>query len=162
MAILDVIFWRHAHAKPTQDDQDDLERPLSGKGEKQAKQMAAWLKPRLNKDVIVLSSPALRTVQTVNALGMEYEIEHTLRPGADVDTVLEVISRYLDATPDGGEPKQILLVGHQPWVGQTIGRMLGVHDGVEVKKGAVWWLHSDSQAGSPQFRVFASLCPQLL
>ncbi len=162
MAILDVIFWRHAHAKPMQYDKNDLERPLSSKGEKQAKQMAAWLKQRLSKDVIVLSSPALRTVQTVNALGLEYKIEQALRPGADVDAVLEVVSRHLDAAPEDDQLKQILLVGHQPWVGQIIGRMLGLGAGVEVKKGAVWWLHSDSDAGSPQFRVLASLCPQLL
>ncbi len=162
MAILDVIFWRHAHAKPVQDDQSDLERPLSGKGEKQAKQMAAWLKQRLGKDVIVLGSPALRTVQTVNALGLEYEIEQALRPGADVEAVLEVISRHLDAAVDDGHPKQILLVGHQPWIGLTIGRMLKMSAGMEVKKGAVWWLHSDTDASSPQFRLLAAICPQLL
>lgn len=162
MAILDVIFWRHAHAKAVQDDQDDLERPLSSKGEKQAKQMAVWLNERLDRHVMVLSSPALRTVQTVNALGLEYQLEQALRPGADVEAVLEVISRHLDATPDDGLQKQILLVGHQPWIGQTIGRMLDMPAGVEVKKGAVWWLRSEPEIGSSQFRLLAVMCPQLL
>lgn len=162
MATLDVIFWRHAHAKPVQDDQDDLERPLSAKGEKQAKLMATWLDERLGEGVIVLSSPALRTVQTVNALGLEYAIEPALQPGADMETVLEVISRYLETMVDNGRSKQILLVGHQPWIGQAIGRMLDVPAGFEVKKGAVWWLRSEPETGSPQFRVLAAMCPQLL
>lgn len=162
MAILDVILWRHAHAKPVQNDQDDLERPLSAKGERQAKLMATWLNERLGEDVIVLSSPALRTVQTANALGLEYQLEQALRPGADVEAVLEVISRHLDAVPDDDQQKQILLVGHQPWIGQTIGRMLDMPAGMEVKKGAVWWLRSEPEIGSPQFRLLAVMCPQLL
>ncbi len=133
MASVDIIFWRHAHAKPAQDDQDDMERPLSVKGEKQARQMAAWLNQRLDKRVIVLTSPALRTVQTANALGLEYEVEQEIRPGADMETILDVISRHLDADENEQLPRQILLVGHQPWIGQTIGRMLGMRSGVEVK-----------------------------
>ncbi len=130
------------------------------KGERQAKQMAAWLNQRLDKRAIVLVSPALRAVQTANALGLEYEIEHEIRPGADIETILGVISRYLDENDQ--QPKRIILVGHQPWIGQAIGRMLGMREGVEVKKGAVWWLHSDTDASSPQFRLLASMCPQML
>jgi phosphohistidine phosphatase len=162
MASVDIIFWRHAHAKLIQDDQDDLERPLSAKGEKQAKQMATWLNQRLDKRVVVLASPALRTVQTANALGLEYEIEQEIRLGAEMETILGVISRHLDADENDQQPRQIVLVGHQPWIGQTIGRMLGMRAGVEVKKGAAWWLHSDSDASSPQFRLLASMCPQML
>ncbi len=162
MTSMDIIFWRHAHAKPLQDDQDDLERPLSVKGEKQAKQMAAWLNQHLDKRVIVLVSPALRAVQTANALGLGYEIEQEIRPGADMETILGVISRHLDEDDNDQQPRQIVLVGHQPWIGQTIGRMLGMRAGLEVKKGAVWWLHSDTDSSSPQFRLLVSMCPQML
>ena len=67
---MDLILWRHAEAGDRLDDpQADLERPLSPKGERQARRVADWLNQFLPDSARVLSSPALRCLQTAAPLG---------------------------------------------------------------------------------------------
>ena len=40
---LDLIMWRHAEAEDEREGQDDLQRALTSRGEKQAARMAVWL-----------------------------------------------------------------------------------------------------------------------
>ena len=40
---MDLILWRHAEAFEMREVQDDLDRSLTPKGERQAQRMAAWL-----------------------------------------------------------------------------------------------------------------------
>ena len=40
---MDLILWRHAEAEVAAPGQDDLQRALTPKGERQARRMAAWL-----------------------------------------------------------------------------------------------------------------------
>ena len=44
---MDLILWRHAEAEDWTEGCDDLQRSLTGRGEKQAKRMAAWLDRQL-------------------------------------------------------------------------------------------------------------------
>ena len=62
---MDLILWRHAEAE---DGSPDAKRKLTARGRKQAKQIARWLKPRLPADARIVVSPALRAVQTAEAL----------------------------------------------------------------------------------------------
>ena len=55
---MDLIVWRHAEAVVERPDQDDLQRPLTPKGERQAQRMAEWLNQRLAHSTRVLVSPA--------------------------------------------------------------------------------------------------------
>eukprot|EP01030_Chromulinospumella_sphaerica_P020859 gene20859-20783_t len=50
----------------------DLERALTGKGQKQARRMGQWLDAQLPDSCKVLVSPAIRTLQTADALGRKY------------------------------------------------------------------------------------------
>lgn len=68
---MDLILWRHAEAE---DGLPDINRELTGRGRKQASRMADWLNPGLPPDIRVLVSPAIRTVQTAQALGRDYEV----------------------------------------------------------------------------------------
>ena len=63
---MDLILWRHAEAVPEREGLDDLDRPLTPKGERQAQRMAEWLNHRLAHSTRILVSPALRTQQTAN------------------------------------------------------------------------------------------------
>ena len=62
---MELILWRHAEAL---DGVPDMARKLTAKGEKQAREMAQWLRPRLPKRTRIIVSPAQRTLQTVKAL----------------------------------------------------------------------------------------------
>ena len=44
---MDLILWRHAEAVIERPGEDDLERPLTTKGERQALRVAEWLHQRL-------------------------------------------------------------------------------------------------------------------
>ncbi len=58
---MDLLLWRHAHAgDPFDDPIEDLARPLSAKGERQAARMAGWLDQHLPDATRILVSPARR------------------------------------------------------------------------------------------------------
>ena len=132
--MMDLILWRHAEAREAQDGEDDLQRPLTARGEKQAARMSAWLDRQLPEGLRVVASPARRTEQTVRALGRKYKLRAELLPGGTPQELLELVQ-----WPQGRGA--VLVVGHQPVLGQTIAQLLGMQAGdCAVRKGAVWWL----------------------
>lgn len=150
---MELILWRHAEAA---DGPIDLSRPLTKHGLQQAKAMADWLKPQLPKDVDILVSPALRTLQTVEALDLPYTIVPTLQPGADANEILHTIE-----WPQS--QKTLLLVGHQPWLGMLAATaMTGNPQLWSVKKGAVWWISSRIRSGEQQSLLKFSIAPDRL
>lgn len=133
---MDLILWRHAEALEAEQGSDDLQRALSKRGEKQALRMGQWLDRQLPDGTRILCSPARRTEQTVVALGRKYKLRTELTPGGSVDDLL-ALARW----PDG--KGSVLVVGHQPMLGQTTARLLGMQEeDCAVRKGAVWWLRS--------------------
>lgn len=131
---MDLILWRHAEAHPAREDQPDLERALTPKGERQAQRMAEWLNARLAHSTRVLCSPAVRCRQTVAALDRSFKVVAELAPEGSVEQVLTA-ARW----PRGPEP--VLIVGHQPTLGLVASSLLtGEPMSWSVKKAAVWWL----------------------
>jgi phosphohistidine phosphatase len=136
---MDLILWRHAEAE---DGIPDLKRALTGKGRKQAGRMAEWLSPRLPEDIRILVSPAVRTVQTAQALGRDFELSQACVPGAAVADVLEAAG-----WPDSTRP--VLIVGHQPVLGEIGAQLLfGQPLELSVRKAAIWWFQGRDRAGS--------------
>jgi phosphohistidine phosphatase len=130
---MDLILWRHADAE---DGSPDEERKLTGKGEKQAQRIAGWLKERLPKDAVVLSSPARRARETAQALTKKYQTSSEIGTSATPRSVLKA----------AGWPRgdgTVVVVGHQPTFGQTVALALtGGEADWSVKKGGIWWLQS--------------------
>jgi len=77
---VDLILWRHADAREARDELPDLDRPLSPKGERQAAKMGKWLNLHLPDSARVLVSPALRTLQTAEALDRRRRVIAALGP----------------------------------------------------------------------------------
>ncbi|WP_297721048.1 histidine phosphatase family protein [Limnohabitans sp. Rim8] len=153
---MDLIFWRHAEAFEPLEGQDDLSRALTPRGEKQAKRMAEWLDRQLPEGVKVLVSPAQRTLQTAMALDRKYKVREELAPNAEPDQVL-----LAAGWPDAKMP--ILIVGHQPTLGQIIAALMGLSvQDCTVRKGAVWWLRSRLRDGVRQTVVVTVQNPDLL
>jgi phosphohistidine phosphatase len=137
---MNLLLWRHAEAEDGgMDEASDLARELSTKGQRQARHMAAWLHQHLPDYSRILVSPARRTRQTADALGLHYNIEPRLAPGATVTTILKAAE--LPSSKPYESERSLLLVGHQPWIGGTARLLLsGQKHDWSVRKAAVWWL----------------------
>jgi phosphohistidine phosphatase len=150
---MEIILWRHAEAE---DGLVDGERRLTAKGEKQAHRMAVWLKKRLPEGTAVLVSPAARAQQTAAALTSDFETRVEVGTSADAASVLKA----------AGWPKArrtVLVVGHQPTLGQVVALLVsGRAAEWGIKKGAVWWLASRSRAGVETVSVRAVVAPDLV
>ena len=152
---MDLILWRHAEAVE-REGLPDLERMLTTKGERQAARMADWLNHRLAHSTRVLVSPALRCQQTAKALGRKFRTVEALAPDASPEAVLEA-ARW----PESSEP--VLIVGHQPTLGQVAALLLaGQAQPWSVKKGAAWWLRGRDREGSAAVVLHAVMGPDAL
>ena len=153
---MDLILWRHAEAFDALEGQEDLSRTLTPKGEKQALRMGQWLDRQLPEGVRVMSSPAIRCEQTVKSLGRKVKYKSDLSPDATLDDFLASVG-----WPDS--KMSVLVVGHQPVLGQAIAYLLGIPTGeCSVRKGAVWWLRSRVRDGQTQTVVVSVQTPELL
>ena len=153
---MDLLLWRHAEAHEAQPGGDDLARVLTPRGEKQAARMAAWLDRQLPEGARILASPARRTEQTAMALGRKYKLREELGPDATVEQLLQTVQ-----WPEGRGV--IVVIGHQPVLGQTIARLLAIHGSeCSVKKGAVWWLRHRLRDGASQTTLVSVQSPDVL
>ena len=148
---MDLILWRHADAE---EGFPDLARQLSEKGRKQAEKMAAYLSTHLPSDTRILSSPAIRTQQTVSALTKNFTIVPAIAPDASVHAVLQAVRWPND-------PGTVLVVGHQPTLGAVAAQLLGsTQTSLRVKKGSLWWFSCREHSSETTLRLV--LTPELL
>lgn len=153
---MDLILWRHAEAHVVREDQTDLDRALTPKGERQAQRMAGWLNQRLAHSTRILVSPAVRAQQTARALGRPFKTVASLGPDSAGEALLEA-ARW----PDSSEPA--LVVGHQPTLGLVASCLLTqVPQPWAVKKGGVWWLRRRERDGVVQVVLQAVQSPDHL
>jgi phosphohistidine phosphatase len=152
---MDLILWRHAEAHEARDGQDDLERALTPKGERQAQRMAQWLNQRLPESTRILASPAVRTQQTAQALERRFRSAEALAPGATPQALLEAVRWPVARDP-------VLVVGHQPALGLVLSQLLGggAQVSLAVRKGGVWWLRTRQRDGAMQLLVLAVQSPE--
>ena len=153
---MDLILWRHAEAEEASEEEGgDLDRALTGRGEKQAARVAAWLDRLLPDAARVLCSPARRCEQTALALDRKYKIRPELAPDCTPGLLLEIAQWPIAKQP-------VVVVGHQPVLGQAIAQLLGLgHDSCPVRKGAVWWIRTRERDGHQQTVVIAVQSPEL-
>lgn len=150
---MDLILWRHAEAEEVEATTPDHKRRLTARGEKQARQVARWLRERLPRKHRILVSPAERTQQTAHALELPYEIDPKLGIGA---TVMDVLTA-------AGWPEQsgaVVIVGHQPALGRVAALLLGGEEADwSIKKGGVWWFSNRVRNDETQTVLRAVLNP---
>ena len=116
----EIVFWRHAEAHDALADQDDLERKLTIKGQRQAERVAFWLDRNLPQHCRVFVSPARRAQQTARCLARKHKVMAELAPGATTEQVLGAVGWGTTDAPR--EP--VIVIGHQPWIGLCIQRLL--------------------------------------
>jgi phosphohistidine phosphatase len=158
---MDLVLWRHAEAQAVSDGCDDLSRELTRKGHRQAKLMADWLIRHLPESARVLVSPAKRAEQTANALGRKFKFRDELVPQSSADDVLSLIK--WDPLCGPQMKGTLLLVGHQPYLGELVARLLRTTEqSCPVRKGGVWWLRIRERNGEFQSVVMSATCPNFI
>jgi len=151
--IMDLLLWRHAEAE---DGEDDLKRRLTERGEKQARDMAAWILRHQPKDLRVIVSPAVRTQQTAEALQLPFETQRKIGPEA-------CVSELIAASGWPHAKGAVLIVGHQPSLGRMASLLLaGQEADWSIKKGALWWLTNRVRRGDTQTVLRAMIPVELL
>ena len=149
---MELILWRHAEAEDPRPGMRDYERRLTPRGKKQAREMARWLHARLPKETRILVSPAERTMETAQALKLPFSTDPAVGTAASPDNLLAAANWPHEVNP-------VLLVGHQPTLGQVAALLLsGAEADWTVKKGAVWWLTARDNAA----HIRAVLNPDML
>lgn len=150
---MDLILWRHAEAE---EGEIDLARKLTPRGHKHAARVAQWLQQRLPSKFTVLASPAERTQQTAQALGVPYKTVRALAPGASVAQILNAAE-----WPD--RKHAVIVVGHQPDLGHVAAFLLSDTEGDwTLKKGGLWWLTNRVRNDEAQVVVRAVVSPDLI
>jgi len=156
---MDLILWRHAEAGDSLPEHElDLVRPLTSKGDRQARRVAEWLGQYLPASTRVLSSPAKRCVQTADTLGRRVRTLDALGPEGTVDGLLAA-TRW----PESKEP--VLVVGHQPTLGMAAAYLMAGQTALagepwSVKKGSVWWLRHRPREGRAEVVIVAVRTPE--
>jgi len=152
---MELILWRHADAEDG-DGKDDGARELTKKGRRQAERMAAWLRPRLEGDWRILVSPAKRALQTVKPLELPFGESDAIGTGTTAAALLREAG-----WPDG--KADVMVVGHQPTLGEVAAKILGVEEGdLAIRKGAVWWFVARGSGDNRETVLKAVIAPDLL
>jgi phosphohistidine phosphatase len=153
---MDLILWRHAEAHEAAPGEDDMSRSLTPRGERQAIRMAQWLERLLPEGTRILCSPAKRTEQTAMALGRKYKLSSAITPQGTADMLLA-------AAQWTTSKNTVLVIGHQPILGEAIAIVLGFQKPeCSVKKGAVWWLRSRLRHEGDQSILVTVQSPDML
>jgi phosphohistidine phosphatase len=150
---MDLLLWRHAEAE---DGEDDMKRRLTQRGEKQARDMAKWIRAHQPKDLRIIVSPAVRTQQTAEALKLPFETHRKIGPEA-------CVSELVAASGWPAASGSVLIVGHQPSLGRMASLLLaGSESEWTIKKGALWWLSNRVRRGETQTVLRAVMPAELL
>jgi phosphohistidine phosphatase len=109
-----LIIVRHAKSSWDNLDLKDIERPLNDRGEKDAPRMAKRLKEREITPDLLLSSPAVRAIETCRHIAkvLEYPLGKVKTEPrlyhADEDTLLLIVKELKD------HDTCVMLFGHNP------------------------------------------------
>jgi phosphohistidine phosphatase len=119
-----LLIIRHAAAEDTAEGGTDLERALTGKGQRQAADLGRFLRHHGILPQAILTSPAVRARQTAEIVaqnlgaGVQVLHEEMLLPGARPETILAHLGRWQGSWP-------VALVGHEPDLGALAGVLAG-------------------------------------
>lgn len=111
----ELLLLRHAKAKLLAYGIEDKDRPLKKRGKADAFNIAQWLKTHQLLPDVLLTSPAIRTLETAQIIHKVLELENVVdieqNPklyATNVEQLLAILNTYPE------EKQRILLVGHNP------------------------------------------------
>ena len=146
---MNLYLLRHGIAVAVDEPEidTDSERPLSQKGIKRMRKAARGLRRLGIPFDGILTSPLIRARQTADivaeALGLDHGLEEIsgLAPESSVEHLIFGLTRFQNR-------QHLILVGHQPLLGDLLAFLLMVQEGpeikVELKKGGLCRIEVDN------------------
>ena len=135
---MDLFFLRHGKAvEPgTHGVADDFSRELTPKGIAEMESEAEAFELLAIRPDVILTSPLLRAKQTAEIvarrLGLKKQLIETglLEPGCDLDRLRKLLGQHASCA-------RVLLVGHEPDLGELSSHLLGASTPIPFRKGGV-------------------------
>jgi phosphohistidine phosphatase len=136
---------------------DDSKRPLTPKGAAKFRKAARGLAALDLAIDCILTSPFTRARETADVLAAELSARPpivetaTLVPGAEFQALVAELGKYRRYA-------SIALVGHEPGIGETAARLIGLRHAIEFRKGAVCRIDVETlpPSGPGQLRWFCT------
>lgn len=144
---MQLLIVRHSDAEARGTMEDTL-RPLIGKGKKKAEKAARWFKRQYGVPDVLLTSPAVRALETARIFRREFELADdqvvvvdALRPDGEQDEVIFTMGNY-------NSLESVMIFGHEPNLSSLISTLLsGEPDlSIHMKKAGICCLNIDNLA----------------
>lgn len=157
-----IYLVRHAEAVERSEGLDDGVRWLTPKGRKAMQKAGSRLQRKRVRPDLIITSPLTRAVQTaellLTALGGRSKVvaDSGLAPDATLEQLIAMITshRKLDS---------IMLVGHEPLLGQAAALLLGREEVAGLAKGSCLCLELRDKPDKPaRFLWYAPLSGKLI
>jgi phosphohistidine phosphatase len=141
--LLRLSLVRHAKTEPARPDQEDWDRVLEPRGQRDAPEMARRLKHRGLKPDRILSSPAVRAITTATIMLREFGIAAQklqqderlyLASPKDMLTVIREL---------GGRARHLMVVGHNPGMTEFADRISSEREVDNMPTCAIYTLQFD-------------------
>jgi len=145
--LMNLYLLRHGVAvEPGTPAYKESERPLTPKGERKLRKIAAAMEAMELSFDLILSSPYVRARQTAEIVAgvmgarKQLECSDTLTPSGSTAKLIEFL-KHRQPVPD-----EVLLVGHEPFLSELISFLVSGDPGFEVvmKKGGLCKLSAES------------------
>lgn len=116
----ELFVLRHAKSDWASGEEQDFDRPLNGRGKKDAPRMGRWMKERGLVPDLVISSPAKRAKGTAKAV-----VKALAKSKDDIhwepriyEATLPTLLKLVSSLP--AETHRVLLVGHNPGLEELV------------------------------------------
>jgi phosphohistidine phosphatase len=162
---MDLYVLRHGIAVNAADLAPGADRPLTDKGAKRLRKAARGLRRLGMRFEAILTSPLARAHQTATivaeALGQEAQLSilEALKPDSSVDELLSGLKDHTNC-------KSLLLVGHEPLLGEIVSYLLTGKKSSQVKvalkKGGLVGVEVDSLPARNPGTLHLFLTPKIL
>ena len=156
---MNLFLFRHAEAEDRSSSGKDEDRVLTRKGRDSAKAVAALL-GRLEKIEAIWHSPLARAAETASFAAKEF-------PSAELRETSSLLSeapamRVLDEI-SGRKPGDVLLVGHQPHLGELLSLCVSGREGssIPMRKASLARIKFPGSHASPPGKLIYVVSPEM-
>ena len=143
---MQIVFFRHGEAEEATELRDDEARSLTERGCKRTKKMTKVITKLIPSKcrIQIWSSPLIRAIQTAEivaeCIGIKIKINNAISNGDFEALRLNLAQCHKDDC--------IIIVGHQPFLGEWTGQLTGVRP--IFRKSAAAGIHYETPADSTQ------------
>lgn len=119
-------LWLLRHAKSDRNvNVSDIKRPLKKRGKRDAKNISEWLKNQHLIPDIILSSPAVRAIETSSIIYEQLQIDQSViqEDSRLYATGIDELKMVLSSCPETA--RYVLLVGHNPELENLLIHLVG-------------------------------------